>query len=171
MTVASVVLDGTTLSFDKKYSYSVPASLCASCVPGVRVTVPFGRGNQTKQGLVMAVSSDFDGKRPLKDICRVEDNEPLLTREMLGLCEWLREQTFCTYFDAIHACLPFGLNLRLVQHYSLVQGALMPTDSLSAEIVAYLAQHGSVAQKDLLKVFSLEDDRVLQALCLSLIHI
>ena len=42
---ASVVIDGSTYSFDKYYDYLIPDEFSKFCVVGARVLVPFGRGN------------------------------------------------------------------------------------------------------------------------------
>ena len=45
---------------------------------------------------------------------------------MLALARWLRETTFCTYFDAVRALLPPGAGVRLQYQYLLPRGAVLP---------------------------------------------
>ena len=115
--VASVVIEKTAFSFDKLYDYFVPDSL-AKLQIGCRVTVPFGNGNMIRQGIVMGVNetNDIDG---LKRINSLEDSKPVLTQEMIKLCSFMRERTFCTYFDAVRCMLPAGLGIKIVKSYSL----------------------------------------------------
>ena len=47
---AEVALDGATNAYDRLYSYALPKNCGA--VPGCRVTVPFGKGNIKKQGMI-----------------------------------------------------------------------------------------------------------------------
>lgn len=54
----------------------------------------------------------------LKAVISVIDKEPVLNPEMLKMCEFMHESCFCTYYDAVHAVLPAGLNYRLVNFYS-----------------------------------------------------
>ena len=109
---ASVVIDGSTYSFDKHYDYLIPDELSRSCVVGARVLVPFGRGNIKKQALIMQTGL-VETEKSLKSIFSVAEDVPLLTEEMVLMVKWLKENTFCTYFDAIHAILPTGLNLKI----------------------------------------------------------
>lgn len=115
--VARVVIDGSAYSFDKCYTYSIPSGLDTSALVGSRVIVPFGRGNVKKQALVMSVERVFDTVG-LKSIISVIDEKPVLGDEMLRLVSYLKEHTFCTYFDAVHALLPTGLNIKVSTEYT-----------------------------------------------------
>ena len=52
--IVKVAVSAAPYSIDKPYDYLVPRSLLEAAVPGVRVTVPFGRGNRTSEGIVLA---------------------------------------------------------------------------------------------------------------------
>lgn len=116
--VAEVVIDGATDSFDKCYTYAIPEALESEVKSGCRVTIPFGKGNLKKQGMILSV---FDGEvtPKTKEIYSITDKEPILNDEMIKMCKWLKNHVFCTYFDAIHAMLPAGLNYRLDDYYSV----------------------------------------------------
>ncbi len=116
--IAEVVIDGATGSFDKKYTYSIPNELSAIARPGCRVMIPFGKGNIKKQGMILSVT-EGDITPKTKEIISLTDNQPILSDEMLKLCEWLKTHVFCTYFDAIHTMLPAGLNYRLSDFYQI----------------------------------------------------
>ena len=115
--LAEIVIDGATGSFDKCYTYAVPDLLVEKAKIGCRVTIPFGKGNIKKQGMILNL---FEGEATskTKELYSVTDNEPILNDEMINMCKWLKSQVFCTYFDAIHAMLPTGLNYRLNDYYS-----------------------------------------------------
>ena len=109
---AQIALDGAAFAFDKLYTYAVPPEMHKSLKTGCRVTVPFGGGNTKKQGMVFCVlNAELKG---LKAVISVIDKEPVLNPEMLKMCEFMHESCFCTYYDAVHAVLPAGLNDRLV---------------------------------------------------------
>ena len=48
--VAKVAISRASYSFDALYSYSVPEELAQKVKSGVRVLVPFGRGNRKAVG-------------------------------------------------------------------------------------------------------------------------
>lgn len=150
--IASIVVEKTVYRFDKPFDYSVPPELVSKCKPGCRVTVPFGRGNNRRQGLVLTVSDgEVATEQQVKNILSVVDQTPLLGREQLGLIKWLKANTFCTYYDAVRTLLPFGLNLKMVPILHL-QGAVSPATlaTLSAEadgVVTFLRKKGGSAEK------------------------
>ncbi|MBQ8267823.1 MAG: primosomal protein N', partial [Clostridia bacterium] len=86
--VAEIVIDGAAGSFDKRYTYLVPDCLKEKAQAGCRVTVPFGKGNIKKQGMILSVS-EGETTPKTKEILSVTDNEPILSDEMLKMCKWL----------------------------------------------------------------------------------
>ena len=44
--IVKIAVSAAPYSIDKPYDYLVPAEWMEQAVPGVRVTVPFGRGNR-----------------------------------------------------------------------------------------------------------------------------
>ena len=113
--IAKVALEGATFAFDKRYSYALPEN--ENPGPGSRVVVPFGRANTKRQGIILSVcTGETDG---LKEVFSVIDKEPVLNDELVGMCEYMKEHTFCTYYDAVKAMLPAGINYRLADYYTV----------------------------------------------------
>lgn len=109
MKIAKIVVAAAVYAIDKPYDYLVPQPLEEVVVPGVRVVVPFGRGNRRTEGLVIAVEDDRPNATGLKAVETALDREPVLSETMLYLAAFLRERYFCTFFDAVKAMLPAGL--------------------------------------------------------------
>lgn len=122
--VAKTALSNTALSFDKEYSYAVPQSLADVIKPGSRVLVPFGRGNRKRLGFVTRLYECDHHKEELKNILHVVDTEPLLNSEMLSLVFWLKENTFCTFYEAYRTIVPTGYDYSLTTHYKRVNARL-----------------------------------------------
>ena len=153
-TVARVALEGTVETFDKLYTYIIPAHFCDLANPGCRVTVPFGRGNVKKQGVIFRVEkAELKG---LKSITSVIDKEPVISEEMLEVCEYLRENTFCTYYDAVRAVLPAGITYRLVNYYSANTefSSVSILNSDEQAVYNYLEKNGEKDGKEIEKTFS-----------------
>ena len=162
--VAAVVIDQSTLSFDKQYDFAVPYNLIDSCKAGCRVVVPFGRANTKRQGFVISVSKR-DPDNQLKNIISVTDKEPLLNDEMLALVLWLKEHTFCTYFDAIHSILPTGLNVKLVTEYSIKNNDFSMLSGDERRVAEYILAYPNVTADKISKQFGLlSAEDVLQSL-------
>lgn len=115
---AQVAVENTLYAFDMLYSYEIPQSLSDKVAAGKRVVVPFGRGNKKRIGLVFRVSGDCPNTKT-KPVDAVIDEQPVLSDELLNLCIWLRDNTFCTYFDAFRTILPPGLGYSLKTLYTL----------------------------------------------------
>ena len=77
--MVKVAVSAAPYSIDKPYSYLVPESLAAAAVPGVRVMVPFGRGNKESEGLILARVQEpkLPGSKALRQIL---DSEPVLDK-------------------------------------------------------------------------------------------
>ena len=113
--VAKIAVSAAVFAIDKPYSYKIPPQMAAA--PGMRVMVPFGRGNRRTEGIILAVEPGED--EALKCIDRVLDTEPVLNEHDLRLAAFVRERAFCTFYDAIKAMLPAGLWFHTVDHISI----------------------------------------------------
>lgn len=116
---ALVAVEGLVYHFDAPYSYKIPPKLENNALAGCRVMVPFGNGNRKKQGLILSVKPLLEAQSnvKLKSVSAVVDEKPLFTDEMLKLVTWLKENTFCTLFEAAKAMLPAGIGLNYVISY------------------------------------------------------
>lgn len=106
--LAKIAVSAAIYSIDKPYTYLVPEQLYGKVLPGMRVTVPFGKGNTRSEGFVLALEDETELKG-VKPIEAVLDDEPVLTEEQLQLALWMRDRCFCTAYDALRAMLPAGM--------------------------------------------------------------
>ena len=106
--IAKIAVSAATYWTDRPYDYNVPAELADRVSPGMRVIVPFSRGNRKCEGVVLSVVNESPYGQ-LKTIISVVDEAPILTQAQMKLALWMRERFFCTVYDAIKAILPAGL--------------------------------------------------------------
>ena len=128
--MVKVAVSAAPYSIDKPYSYLVPESLAAAAVPGVRVMVPFGRGNKESEGLILARVQEpkLPGSKALRQVL---DPEPVLDKADIDLALWMRGRYFCTVFEAVKTILPAGLWYGLREIWSL---AMAPEAARSAAV-------------------------------------
>lgn len=119
MHAAKVVLSSTAYGFDIEYTYKYPDVLCGVLRPGMRVLVPFGKGNAKRVGLVTRVYEKEQPDPALKPIISIIDKEPLIDDELMELVYWLKDNTFCTYFEAFRTIIPSGYSVIHQSVYSL----------------------------------------------------
>jgi len=115
--IAKIAVSAATFAIDKPYSYRIPEGMTLS--PGVRVTVPFGRGNRRAEGVVLSVEEGTG--ETLKTVERPLDEAPVLSRHMLQMAAFLRERYFCTFYDAVRVILPAGLWFHAKDTYRLTE--------------------------------------------------
>ena len=151
-----VAVSNATFHFDKLYTYAVMPDQQDTVRLGSMVLVPFGRGSRARMGVVLACDAEPESAK-LKSLFDVAPASACLTPELLRLVHFLKERTFCTYYEAVKAVIPYGaqykptvaedgvtpvLQKQLVRHtenaYKLV-GTLPPKPRPTAKQLAAVA--------------------------------
>ena len=151
-----VAVSNATFHFDKLYTYAVMPDQQDTVRLGSMVLVPFGRGSRARMGVVLACDAEPESAK-LKFLFDVAPASACLTPELLRLVHFLKERTFCTYYEAVKAVIPYGaqykptvaedgvtpvLQKQLVRHtenaYKLV-GTLPPKPRPTAKQLAAVA--------------------------------
>lgn len=149
--IAKVAVENTAYSFDDAFDYAIPDLLLSEVKAGVRVLVPFGNGNKKRQGFVFALR-ESDGKKKLKNISAVLDSAPLLNSELIRLAVFLKEHTFCTFYDAAKAMLPSGIGLNIVNSYianpAVTEEMLETLTDDERNIIKYLSDKSTYVKEE-----------------------
>lgn len=135
--IVKVAVSAAPYSIDKPYDYLVPQEWLDTAFPGARVTVPFGRGNRTSEGLILA-RAEGEKAPGLKPLSAVLDPQPVLDGDGIALALWLRGRYFCTMFEAARTLLPAGLWFRIREIWRLTQPA-SPSDHHAPGAAAAIA--------------------------------
>ena len=169
--VATVAVDVGVYYLDKLYDYLIPSELIEHSTPGCRVSVPFGRGNRRKQGMIIALKNSTDVQN-LKPIISVEDSEPILNAELLGLARWLKDNTFCLWFDAFRTMIPYGIACKIIEKYRINDGVTLedilklPEAEQNLAKLLYDVKGQPLDAKKITEVLGfLPEQRVLSSLC------
>ncbi len=105
--IAKIAVSAANYSLDKPYDYLIPDSMTGSIVPGMRVYVPFSRGNRRSEGIVLGLAEKSEYEK-LKPIEACLDKEPMLSPAQLRLALWMHDRLFCTVYEAVRSILPAG---------------------------------------------------------------
>ena len=129
---ARVYIVDAAYQADRPYDYFIPPDMRDQIVPGVVAEVPFGRGNRKMAAIVFdTFDSEADDrgpdceKRKMKPLLPFEGSAPLpvLNREGLDLCLFLKNYTLCTFGDAVHASVPAAAMARMEEVYRVAENA------------------------------------------------
>jgi len=109
--VAKIAVSAATFHIDRPYDYLIAPDIAEKIVPGVRVLIPFGRGDKKVEGVVLSTGAESSfGK--LKEIDTVLDDEPIFSDENLRLALWMSDRFFCTVYDALRVMLPTKIEFK-----------------------------------------------------------
>ncbi len=118
--LALVAVENVAYHFDILYGYIVPEELKNIAVKGSRVMVPFGKSKSAKrQGVIFETSVTCE-KTGYKSILSVIDDKPLISEEMLSVAVFLKDRTFCAYYEAVKVQIPSGMNYKTTAKYFAV---------------------------------------------------
>lgn len=142
--LAKVIVDVPLMQTDQTYSYIVPQELEDSMLIGIRVHVPFGKGNRLIQGIVLDLEAgDHSQQHELKSIVEVLDYTSVLGQEQFWLAEQMRRSVFSYKISLLKAMLPNLLN-------STYDKLLRPSQSLQmAERVSLFGDKDEIRFSDL----------------------
>ena len=126
--VAQIIVDVPLMQTDRPYSYLIPEAMQGQIAIGMRVHVPFGKGNRLLQGFVIGLEEqenlrDFPELKPIAELL---DYEPVLNQEQLDLADQMRHTVFSYKISILKSMLPGLLN-------SQYDKVIMATDKLGEE--------------------------------------
>ncbi|USS87550.1 primosomal protein N' [Fructilactobacillus hinvesii] len=129
MTIAEIIVDVPTMQTNLPYSYVVPKELETKIQPGMRVVVPFGKGNRKVEGFVVKVDHDTEkaatATTQLKSLTSLMDLHPVVNTELLKLSQWLAETTYSFRISCLLTMLP---NVMKAKYQTLVVPVAPVTD-------------------------------------------
>ena len=110
--VAQIIVDVPLMQTDRPYSYLIPEAMQGQIAIGMRVHVPFGKGNRLLQGFVIGLEEqenlrDFPELKPIAELL---DYEPVLNQDQLDLADQMRHTVFSYKISILKSMLPGLLN-------------------------------------------------------------
>lgn len=168
--IAKIAVSAAVYAIDKPYDYQIPEKM--ELQPGMRVMVPFGKGNRRCEGIVLSLQEGAD--RTLKSVECALDVQPVMDEKMLHVAAFLRDRYFCTFYDAVKAILPAGLWFRVQCRYALKdpmdrQRLETLTDETESAVCRVIVALGGQAEESALKD-QFQDEAALQRALKRLVH-
>lgn len=106
-TYADIIIDISHEKVDRPFQYRIPETLKGAVYPGVKVCVPFGRGNQPRVGYVVELSDETEyPKDKIKEILSVDEKGMTADNLQIRIAYWLKRQYGSTMITALKTVLP-----------------------------------------------------------------
>ncbi|MCF6515100.1 primosomal protein N' [Lactobacillus sp. S2-2] len=105
MKIAEVIVDVPTMQTNIPYSYIVPSFLEQQIKIGMRVVIPFGKGNRKIEGFVIELKQS-ENDETLKSIDSLMDLDVVVNDELLNLSDWLAKKTYSFRINCLLTMLP-----------------------------------------------------------------
>lgn len=112
-----VVLKSKTRLTDKIYTYKVLEKYEKLELLGRRVIVPFGLGNKKRIGLVVESYNSINSDFKVKTFLEVIDDSPIISKEMLEIAKFMKEEYLSDFSSAIRTVLPPVDIVRINEYY------------------------------------------------------
>ncbi|MCS6981603.1 MAG: primosomal protein N' [Flavobacteriales bacterium] len=150
------------LALSRPLTYGCPVHWAHLLQVGVRVAVPFRRG-QLLAGVVVATRSD-PPDYPVKSVEEVLDSEPLLQPWQWDFWQWMADYYMCTLGEVLQAAVPSGLlpqSHTVFKPHPELPAHLYNLSATEYEILELIQARGEVNQEALNRLFG--DQQALKA--------
>lgn len=153
---ANIVIDISHEKVDRPFQYRIPEPLQAVIEEGMGVSVPFGAGNQQRQGYVIEITdqAEYD-KEKLKDITAIRTEDISVEAEFIRLAAWMKRQYGSTMITALKTVLPVRKKSRQLEK-KVIRLCLEPKEA--AQVLKELERKHRTARARLLRELILEQE-------------
>lgn len=110
---ADIIIDISHEALDRVFQYRVPFSLQGKIKEGSRVQIPFGRGNQIREGYIIGFSDQTD--YPEEKIKEIKDLSPMavpMDSQMIEIAAFLKHQYGSSMYQALKTVMPVKNKIR-----------------------------------------------------------
>lgn len=110
---ADIIVDISHEKVDRPFQYKIPSGLIGQIVPGMRVHVPFGRGNRDTIGYVVDLSekTDYPAEK-LKEITCIDEKGTTVESDLIKTAYWMKSHYGSTIINALKTVIPVKQKLK-----------------------------------------------------------
>jgi primosomal protein N' (replication factor Y) len=168
----SVILRGAVRQTDNLYTYRVPEDLRADAYVGSLVNVPFGKGDNQRCGVIVAIKDSFEGDEgSVKDIASFISSKPVLNSDQIALIDKISDRFNCTKGDVVELMVPSCVvnHKNPLEVFVELVSSETARDVLDSEILRsqahinileYLLERGKCTRKELMSSLSCSSSQV-----------
>ncbi len=174
---ANVIIEYGVKSLNKTFIYKIPDELKDKIKVGMKVYVPFGK--MEVFGFVMEIVNSNNTSYDTKEIIRIDNEELVLSKELIDVGKYLSSITLCTLITAYQTMLPSSLKIKKQEHnYNKFDEYIVLIDKLKAmeyickyprriaqiKVINSILELGKVNKKDISSdiVKTLEENKIIK---------
>ena len=119
---ADVIIDISHEKVDRPFQYRIPDELLDKIAPGIRVHVPFGKGNKDMTGYVVDLSDKTDyPEEKIKEIRCIDEKGTTLESDLIQTAYWMKSHYGSTMITALKTVLPVKQKLKQPEKKKIVR--------------------------------------------------
>lgn len=154
---ANIIVDISHEKLDRFFQYIVPEELVDVLAPGVRVEIPFGKGNRIIKGYVIDITDkpEYDVNKMKYILGIITESIPIESR-LISLAWWIKENYGSTMNQALKTVIPIKTKVKpktkkYIELYDDIDvNELIQTFSKSKKYIARLRLLQELAKENLL---------------------
>jgi len=148
---AQIIIISKTKAIDNLFTYRIPDHYLGKEIIGLKVLVPFGRGNTVREGFVFNTTDECSYKR-IKKIKHFLIDDISITVNDIHLINFIRDEYLSTYTEALQLIVPSGTQLKRRTIFYFNKDALDLTDK-EKNILKFIKKNEKIDLSDINKSF------------------
>lgn len=112
-----VILDNKSRFLDQSFTYHVPEKFENKIQKGMRVIVPFGKGNKNTIAFVYDLVENLTTEFKTKDILEIVDSKALVDEELIDLAFYMNRRYLSPLRSCVRQILPPGKIDKIKEYY------------------------------------------------------
>lgn len=104
---ANIIIDISHEKLDKTFQYKIPETMQDRLQLGMRVLIPFGKGNRAMTGYVVEITdvAEYDPGK-MKEIKKIDTEGIAIESQLIALAAWIRKNYGATMNQALKTVIP-----------------------------------------------------------------
>lgn len=119
---ADIIVDISHEKVDRPFRYRIPDALLGEVVPGMRVHVPFGKGNKDITGYVVDLADTADyPEEKIKEIACIDKNAATVESDLIRIAYWMKSHYGSTMITALKTVIPVKQKLKQAEKKKVIR--------------------------------------------------
>lgn len=107
MKYAEIIIDITNENVDRIFHYAIPENIKEKICLGMRVFVPFGKGNRIREGYIIGFTDNTDiDEKYIKNIYSLPDEYAIFNDNMIELAKFMSDKYYCSLSECLQCIMP-----------------------------------------------------------------